>query len=302
MDSRLNTAEASGTQIERNTAISSRIDRPITMPMNSGSRLEILLEKSSNEAVSAADVDVQVAVARGRGDASSSRSRSTRSPTCLSCGEVVGITDTMAASPACWAGRGDRGHALGASRSRPGAVSSALVSLPPLLAAHREQQRAVGARAEALAELVVGHALVVAGRLVAVVGLARGAVGARGWSGSAAPAADDQRTAGRHVRRRPQFSKARRRRRARVLRLEPLASAPAKIGSTVIEETTTMATAMAEPTPILPISGMPTASRPAMATMTIRPAATTEVPGGGVGPRRGLAARSRPRPTVRGSG
>ena len=56
------------------------------------------------------------------------------------------------------------------------------------------------------------------------------------------------------------------------------ASAPAKIGRTVIDEITTMATAMAEPTPILPTSGMPTASRPAMATMTIRPAATTDVP------------------------
>ena len=51
MDSRLNTAEASGTQIERNTAISSRIDSPITMPMNSGRRLEILSEKSSKPAV-----------------------------------------------------------------------------------------------------------------------------------------------------------------------------------------------------------------------------------------------------------
>ncbi len=46
----------------------------------------------------------------------------------------------------------------------------------------------------------------------------------------------------------------------------------------MIEETTTAATAMAEPTPILPMSGMPTASSPAIATMTMRPAATTEVP------------------------
>ena len=86
-------------------------------------------------------------------------------------------------------------------------------------------------------------------------------------------------TAGRRTMRRPQASK-----RSDVatcagsLGCRRLASAPAKIGSTVIEEITTAATAIAEPTPILPMSGMPTASRPAMATMTMRPAATTEVP------------------------
>jgi hypothetical protein len=47
----LNRAEASGTQIDRNTAMSSRIERPITITMNSGSRDAILSEKSSKPAV-----------------------------------------------------------------------------------------------------------------------------------------------------------------------------------------------------------------------------------------------------------
>ena len=55
-------------------------------------------------------------------------------------------------------------------------------------------------------------------------------------------------------------------------------NAPIMIGSTVMAEMTTPATPIAAPTPSLPISGMPITSRPAIATMTIRPAATTEAP------------------------
>lgn len=50
------------------------------------------------------------------------------------------------------------------------------------------------------------------------------------------------------------------------------------MGRTVSDDTTTAATPMAAPTPIFPIMGMPTDTRPAIATITIRPAATTEAP------------------------
>ncbi len=49
-------------------------------------------------------------------------------------------------------------------------------------------------------------------------------------------------------------------------------------GRIVSADTTTAATPMAAAMPSLPMSGMPITSRPAMATMTMRPAATTEVP------------------------
>ena len=42
--------------------------------------------------------------------------------------------------------------------------------------------------------------------------------------------------------------------------------------------TATDATTIAEPTPMRPTNGMPVASRPAIATTTIAPAATTLVP------------------------
>ena len=57
-----------------------------------------------------------------------------------------------------------------------------------------------------------------------------------------------------------------------------LANAPIITGSTVTAPTATVATTMAEPTPMRPTNGMPVASRPAMATTTIAPAATTDVP------------------------
>ena len=50
------------------------------------------------------------------------------------------------------------------------------------------------------------------------------------------------------------------------------------IGRIVRAETTTAATPIAAPMPILPISGMPITSRPAIATITIRPAVTTAEP------------------------
>ena len=50
------------------------------------------------------------------------------------------------------------------------------------------------------------------------------------------------------------------------------------IGRIVSAEITTAPTPMAAAMPSLPISGMPITSRPAMATITIRPAATTEAP------------------------
>ena len=54
--------------------------------------------------------------------------------------------------------------------------------------------------------------------------------------------------------------------------------APIMIGRTVTADTTTAPTAMAAPMPILPMYGTPTTSSPAIATMTISPAATTVVP------------------------
>jgi hypothetical protein len=56
------------------------------------------------------------------------------------------------------------------------------------------------------------------------------------------------------------------------------ANAPISVGSTVMAPTATAAMMIAEPMPILPTNGMPVASRPAIATMTIAPAATTDVP------------------------
>ena len=56
------------------------------------------------------------------------------------------------------------------------------------------------------------------------------------------------------------------------------ASAPIMIGRIVIADTTTAATPIAAPTPSLPMRGMPISSRPAIATITIRPAATTDAP------------------------
>jgi hypothetical protein len=50
-DSRLKTAETSGIQSDRNAAISSSTESPITTPMNSGSRAATLSEKSSKPAV-----------------------------------------------------------------------------------------------------------------------------------------------------------------------------------------------------------------------------------------------------------
>jgi hypothetical protein len=56
------------------------------------------------------------------------------------------------------------------------------------------------------------------------------------------------------------------------------AKAPISVGRTVTAPTATAATTIAEPTPIRPTNGMPVASRPAIATTTIAPAATTLVP------------------------
>ena len=53
---------------------------------------------------------------------------------------------------------------------------------------------------------------------------------------------------------------------------------PIMIGRIVSADTTTAAIAIAAPTPIFPMYGTPTTSRPAIATITIRPAVTTAVP------------------------
>ena len=57
-----------------------------------------------------------------------------------------------------------------------------------------------------------------------------------------------------------------------------LANAPIRTGSTVTAPIATAATMIAEPTPIRPTNGIPVASRPAIATTTIAPAAITDVP------------------------
>ena len=56
------------------------------------------------------------------------------------------------------------------------------------------------------------------------------------------------------------------------------ANAPIMIGRIVIADTTTAPTAIAEARPSLPMNGMPITSRPAIATMTMSPAATTDAP------------------------
>ena len=57
-----------------------------------------------------------------------------------------------------------------------------------------------------------------------------------------------------------------------------LANAPISVGSSVTAPMATVATTTALPTPIRPTNGIPVASRPAIATVTIAPAASTEVP------------------------
>ena len=57
-----------------------------------------------------------------------------------------------------------------------------------------------------------------------------------------------------------------------------LEKAPIRVGSTVTAPTATLATTIAEPMPIRPTNGMPVESRPARATTTIAPAASTDVP------------------------
>ena len=54
--------------------------------------------------------------------------------------------------------------------------------------------------------------------------------------------------------------------------------APIMIGRIVSADTTTAPIAIAAPRPIFPTYGTPITSRPAIATITIRPAATTVVP------------------------
>ena len=61
------------------------------------------------------------------------------------------------------------------------------------------------------------------------------------------------------------------------------------IGRIVSADTTTAPTPIAAAMPSLPISGIPITSRPAIATITIRPAATTEDAGRGGGLRRRVA-------------
>ena len=55
-------------------------------------------------------------------------------------------------------------------------------------------------------------------------------------------------------------------------------SAPIMIGRIVIADTTTAPTAIADARPSLPMNGTPITSRPAIATITITPAATTDAP------------------------
>ena len=91
-----------------------------------------------------------------------------------SCGAVFGIAKIVAISPS-WLARGGRdlGHAR-ACRRRPSGASASCASLSAraLRDVDREQERAVGAGAERLAQLVVGDALGLGLGLVAVVGLA----------------------------------------------------------------------------------------------------------------------------------
>ncbi len=101
--------------------------------------------------------------------------------------------------------------------------------------------------------------------------------GAANTSSTSTPAVIDSQ--GRAVTRSPQRSNAREGRTCSGLRgRSQRLSAPIMIGSTVSADTTTAPTAIAAPMPSLPMNGMPITSRPAMATITITPAATTDAP------------------------
>ena len=99
--------------------------------------------------------------------------------------------------------------------------------------------------------------------------------GAANTSSTATPAAIDSH--GRAVTRSPQRSKPVDGRTG-FFGFSQRWSAPIMIGRIVSADTTTAATPIAAAMPSLPISGMPITSRPAIATITIRPAATTEAP------------------------
>ena len=97
-DSRLKSAETSGIHSERNTTTSRSTDRPITIAMKSGSRLETLSEMSSNAALLPPTYTLSgvSAIARGM---TSARRRSSRSEVRASCGAVAGIAKIVAISP-----------------------------------------------------------------------------------------------------------------------------------------------------------------------------------------------------------
>ncbi len=174
-------------------------------------------------------------------------------------------------------------------------VSCASCRPRPLRGVDREQERAVVAGAERLAQLVVGHAL----------GLDSGWLPSSGWprrmfvvgkakiSRTITPPAMDSRLAGHALA--PAVEA-----RGRLHVLAPLRRQPAAEHADHGRQEREGgdddgATPIADAMPSLPISGSPMTSRPAIATITIRPAATTEEPAvAGAGrPRRGRVARGR---------
>ena len=122
----------------------------------------------------------------------------------------------------------------------------------------REHERAVEAGPEALGQPVVGDAGGRAGAVVAVVGLAEAQRGERHASRTSTSVPTTAATSGRRV-----ISSAQRAKRCEGatcsgrLGRSRRAKAPISIGRTVTAPTATVATMIAEPTPIRPTNGMP---------------------------------------------
>jgi hypothetical protein len=99
MLSRFSSAAFSGTSTERNTTISSSSDSPMTTPMNTGS-LEAMTSPKSTVVAVAPPMLTARSVPRVAGATTSSRRRASRSLVAAACGLLVGVTVSVAVSPA----------------------------------------------------------------------------------------------------------------------------------------------------------------------------------------------------------
>ena len=156
IDSRFMITAFSGTSTLRNTTISSRNDSSSTTPDEERQHARTCSRRSRRRRRAARRPARSTSVPATAGGTTSSRRRSTRSSVASSCGDVVGNTCMIAASPAALGCGGVANATPGRRRSacRDSLVSTAR-SAAPFGRLGREQQRAVEAGPEALGEQVV---------------------------------------------------------------------------------------------------------------------------------------------------